>query len=183
MNAPVSIPLSDDPLLQVDDALDELKRSRERMNAMLESIGDAFFAVDRDWRIIYANAKAASFVGVDLGGSIGRLLLEVAPALEGTALMAHYRKAMAGGQTVSVESCWEPSGTWIEVRAYPTADGLSVYFHDITEKRVAENALRERTALPQPVPAGRRQHPDCRPRAEHRGRQRPRLRPFRLHRG
>jgi diguanylate cyclase (GGDEF)-like protein/PAS domain S-box-containing protein len=142
MNAPVSIPLSDDPLLQVDDALDELKRSRERMNAMLESIGDAFFAVDRDWRIIYANAKAASFVGVDLGGSIGRLLLEVAPALEGTALMAHYRKAMAGIQTVSVESCWEPSGTWIEVRAYPTADGLSVYFHDITEKRVAENALR-----------------------------------------
>jgi diguanylate cyclase (GGDEF)-like protein/PAS domain S-box-containing protein len=142
MNAPVSTPLSDDPLLQVDDALDELKRSRERMNAMLESIGDAFFAVDRDWRLIYANAKAASFVGVDLGASIGRLLLEVAPALEGTALMAHYRVAMASGRAVSVESHWEPSGAWIEVRAYPTADGLSVYFHDITEKRVAENALR-----------------------------------------
>jgi diguanylate cyclase (GGDEF)-like protein/PAS domain S-box-containing protein len=143
MNAPAPKSLADDPQLRIDDALEELNRSRQRMNAMLESIGDAFFAVDRDWRIMYANAKAAGFIGVDLGASIGRPLLEVAPALEGTALLAQYRAAMVGGRPVSIEAYWEPSGTWIEVRAYPTVDGLSVYFHDITEKRVAEDALRK----------------------------------------
>jgi diguanylate cyclase (GGDEF)-like protein/PAS domain S-box-containing protein len=142
MNAPDPISLADDPQLRIDDALDELQRSRERMNAMLESIGDAFFAVDRDWRVIYANAKAASFVGVDLRASIGRPLLDVAPTLDGTDLLAHYRAAMASGQPVAVEALWAPSGTWLDVRAYPTVDGLSVYFHDITEKRVAEDALR-----------------------------------------
>jgi diguanylate cyclase (GGDEF)-like protein/PAS domain S-box-containing protein len=143
MNAPAPTFLADDPQLRIDDALDELKRSRERMNAMLESIGDAFFAVDRDWRIIYANAKAASFVGVDLGSSIGKPLLEVSPALEGTPLLAQYQAAMASGRPMAVEFLWQPSGTWIDVRAYPTVDGLSVYFHDITEKRVAEDALRK----------------------------------------
>jgi diguanylate cyclase (GGDEF)-like protein/PAS domain S-box-containing protein len=143
MNAPAPTPLLHDPQVCVDDALEELKRSRERMNAMLESIGDAFFAVDREWRVIYANVKAASFAGVDLGLSIGRPLLEISPALEGTALMELYREAMASGQTASIEAYWEPSGTWIEVRAYPTEDGLSVYFHDINEKRLAAEALRK----------------------------------------
>jgi diguanylate cyclase (GGDEF)-like protein/PAS domain S-box-containing protein len=143
MNAPAPTPLLHDPQVCVDDALEELKRSRERMNAMLESIGDAFFAVDREWRVIYANVKAASFAGVDLGLSIGRPLLEISPALEGTALMELYREAMVSGQTASIEAYWEPSGTWIEVRAYPTEDGLSVYFHDINEKRLAAEALRK----------------------------------------
>jgi diguanylate cyclase (GGDEF)-like protein/PAS domain S-box-containing protein len=129
--------------VRVGDALEELKRSRERLNAMLESIGDAFFAVDRNWRVIYANAKAARFVDVDLGASIGKPLLDIAPALEGSPLLEHYLAAMASGQPMSVESYWEPTAAWLEVRAYPTVDGLSVYFHDITEKRIAQDAVRK----------------------------------------
>ncbi len=143
MNAPDRLSRIPDPQARIADALEELQRSRARMNAMLESIGDAFFAVDRDWRVIYANAKAAGFVGVDLAASIGRPLLDISPELEGTALLERYREAMASGQSVSIEAFWEPNATWIEVRAYPTADGLSVYFHDITEKRLAAEAVRK----------------------------------------
>jgi diguanylate cyclase (GGDEF)-like protein/PAS domain S-box-containing protein len=142
MNAPAPISLAKD-LTVCRDAHEELKRSRERMNAMLESIGDAFFAVDRDWRVIYANGKATSFVGVELGASIGRPLLEVAPDLAGTVLLDSYRKAMDSGMSTSIEAHWQPTGTWVEARAYPTPDGLSVYFHDITEKRLAEEAVRK----------------------------------------
>jgi diguanylate cyclase (GGDEF)-like protein/PAS domain S-box-containing protein len=142
MNAPAPMSLAED-LTVCRDAHEELKRSRERMNAMLESIGDAFFAVDRDWRIIYANGKAASFAGVELGASVHRPLLEVVPALAGTDLLDHYRKAMESGRPTSIEAFWQPSGTWIEARTYPTPDGLSVYFHGITEKRLAEEALRK----------------------------------------
>ncbi|MCS0589101.1 EAL domain-containing protein [Massilia norwichensis] len=140
MNAPAppSLSLVLDPQL-----LEELKRSRERMSAMLENIGDAFFAVDHDWRVIYANGKAANFVGVDLGNTFGKSLLDVAPQLEGTLALEHYRMAMGSGQPSVFEACWTPTGAWYEARAYPTADGLSVYFHDITEKRKAEQALRK----------------------------------------
>jgi diguanylate cyclase (GGDEF)-like protein/PAS domain S-box-containing protein len=119
-----------------------LEQSRARLNAMLESIGDAFFAVDHEWRITYANRKAAGFVGRELEHSLGRPLLEIAPDLAESELLAHYRQAMASGQPCTVETLWAPTGNWIEVRAYPSADGLSVYFHDVTEKRTAEEALR-----------------------------------------
>jgi diguanylate cyclase (GGDEF)-like protein/PAS domain S-box-containing protein len=143
MNAPASIFPAPDPQLRIDLALEELQRSRERMNAMLESIGDAFFAVDREWRIIYANNKAANFVDIPLSEGLGKPLLEVSPALEGSAVFDCYREAMASGQPRSIETFWAPTGTWIEARAYPTVDGLSVYFHDITEKRLAEEAVRK----------------------------------------
>jgi diguanylate cyclase (GGDEF)-like protein/PAS domain S-box-containing protein len=119
-----------------------LHRTQRRMDAMLDNIGDAFFAVDRDWRIIYANRKAAAFVGVDIEESIGRPLLEVAPMLEGSALLEHYRKAMDSGEAGVLQSRWEASGAWVEARACPTEDGLSVYFHDITDQRRAADALR-----------------------------------------
>jgi diguanylate cyclase (GGDEF)-like protein/PAS domain S-box-containing protein len=128
----------------IDERFDPvaLQRSQRRMDAMLESIGDAFFAVDRDWRIIYANRKAAAFVGAEVAASIGHKLLEVVPQLEGSPVLAHYRSAMDSGQAAVFETEWRASGTWIEVRAYPTEDGLSVYFHDITEQRRAADALR-----------------------------------------
>jgi diguanylate cyclase (GGDEF)-like protein/PAS domain S-box-containing protein len=124
-------------------AREELKRSRERMNAMLESIGDAFFAIDRDWRIIYANRKAGAFIGVDVEPNIGRRLLDIAPALEGTENLDHYRRAMDSGEPCFYEVYWEPSASWLEARIYPTVDGLSVYFHDITAKRRAADAVRK----------------------------------------
>ena len=122
-------------------AREELKRSQERMNAMLESIGDAFFAIDRDWRITYANRKAGAFIGVDVAPNVGRPLFDVAPALEGTMIAEQYLQALNSGQPSFFEAYWEPSNTWVEVRCYPTADGLSVYFHDITAKRAALDAV------------------------------------------
>ena len=119
-----------------------LEQSRARLDAMLESIGDAFFAVDREWRVTYANRKAASFIGCELELALGRPLLEVAPELAESELLPHYRAAMASGKACTVETFWAPNGSWVEARAYPSADGLSVYFHDITEKRAAEEALR-----------------------------------------
>ena len=120
----------------------DAERSQQRLNAMLESIGDAFFAVDRDWRVTYANRKAASFAGVELNTGIGHKLLDVMPALEGHESLARYREAMASGHACAFETRWA-NGSWYEVRVYPSDDGLSVYFHDITDKRAAADALRK----------------------------------------
>ena len=120
-----------------------LDKSQQQLHVMLESIGDAFFAVDHDWCITYANRKAGNFVNVDASLVIGKNLLEVAPDLHDSPSLGYYRRAMETGEACTFETYWEPSAVWVEVRAYPSEDGLSVYFHDISFKHQAEQALRK----------------------------------------
>ena len=124
-------------------AQDELRKSKERVDAMLESIGDAFFALDRDWRVTYANRKACAFAAVEPATAIGRPLAELVPSIRTWPSLQYYRNAMELRQSAFFEAHWTPTGAWVEVRVYPSEDGISVYFHDITDKRVAENALRK----------------------------------------
>lgn len=109
---------------------------------MLESIGDAFFAVNNAWQVMYANRKAAAFVGTTPEKAIGRNLLDVAPDLLSSPSLPYYQKAMETREKTFFETYWDPTGVWVEIRIYPSADGLSVYFHDISAKRDAESALR-----------------------------------------
>ena len=119
-----------------------LQKLKDEQDSMLESIGDAFFAVNDAWQVVYANQKAAAFVGTTPEKAIGRNLLDVAPDLISSPTLSYYQKAMENRERVFFETLWEPTGAWIEVRVYPNEEGLSVYFHDISAKRDAENALR-----------------------------------------
>lgn len=121
----------------------ELQKSKDVLNAMLESIGDAFFAVNREWRITYLNHKAAHFVGAIREDCVGKALLDIAPDLLSSPALPYYRTTMETGKAAFFETFWEPAGVWVEVRAFPNDDGISVYFHDVTAKRETENALRK----------------------------------------
>ncbi|QOY92662.1 EAL domain-containing protein [Massilia sp. UMI-21] len=120
-----------------------LLKSEAALNSMLESIGDAFFAIDSGWRLTYANQKAGDFVGVRAAEAIGLPLLEVAPDLLQSPFLQRYRRAMESRQPDAFEEFWEPRKVWVEARVYPHSDGISVYFHEITAKREAEQALRK----------------------------------------
>jgi diguanylate cyclase (GGDEF)-like protein/PAS domain S-box-containing protein len=119
-----------------------LQKSKDEQDSMLESIGDAFFAVNSKWQVTYANRRAAAFVGTTPEKGIGRNLLDIAPDLLLSPSLPYYQKAMETREQTFFETYWEPTGVWVEVRVYPGEDGLSVYFHDISAKREAENALR-----------------------------------------
>jgi diguanylate cyclase (GGDEF)-like protein/PAS domain S-box-containing protein len=119
-----------------------LQQSKDRLTTVLESIGDAFFAVDRDWRITYANRKAAQFAGIALDAAIGKVVWEVAPNFRHSSVFPHYRKAMETGMHTFFETYFEPNQVWLEIRVYPHNEGLSVYFHDVTQRHVAESAIR-----------------------------------------
>ena len=120
----------------------KLRKSTAQMSAMLESIGDAFFALDRDWRLTYVNRKTADFIGQKQEDVVGRILWEAEPEILVSEAFPYYRHAMATGERVSFETLWIPRNAWCEVRVYPNEDGISIYFHDITERRRAEQAVR-----------------------------------------
>ena len=115
--------------------------SRERV--ILESIHEAFFSVDRNWRFTYVNAHAERLLKLKREDLIGVSLWEIFPEALGTNFSRSYHHAMETGETVQFEEFFPPLKSWYFVKGYPSAQGLSVYFENITEKRAIQLAMRE----------------------------------------
>jgi PAS domain S-box-containing protein len=111
-----------------------------RLELTLRSISDAFYILDRDWRYIYINPQAERYFGRPARTMYGRTIWENRPQLAGTIVEREYRRAMA--EQVAVHFTYRSTMTdrWIEVRAYPSRDSLSVFFLDIHERKLAEEA-------------------------------------------
>ena len=119
-----------------------VRDSEERYRTILESVTDAFYALDRSWRFTYVNHQAEALLGRSRGDLLGKVFWdEFAPAVA-TDVHPNYHRAMSEGVTVSFETYYPPHDRWYEVHAYPSAAGLSVYFRNITERRGADAALR-----------------------------------------
>jgi PAS domain S-box-containing protein len=114
------------------------ERQDDRADTILASISDAFFALDREWRFTYVNDRAQQLLARQREELLGRSLWEAFEPVVGSGFETSYRRAMATGQVVVFEEHYPPLDGWFEVRAYPSADGLSVYFQDVTERHAAE---------------------------------------------
>lgn len=111
--------------------------------ALVDSITDGFFSVNAQWEITYVNQRAAAFVGAERETVMGKPVWDVAPGLAASAIGAHLRHAMTMRESVSFEAFYEPNGVWLSERIYAYADGLSVFFADITERKAAQAKLEE----------------------------------------
>ncbi|MES2016885.1 MAG: ATP-binding protein [Pseudomonadota bacterium] len=126
------------------EARDELRRAKTRMENMLESLTDGFCSVDLDWCITYINGRALELLAAsskDRTALLGRSLWDEFPELRASALETECRRALALHQTVSFEFFYTNLDCWFDLRAYPSAEGLTVYFQDITRSKANAQAL------------------------------------------
>jgi PAS domain S-box-containing protein len=117
----------------------EAEAAREQMTRTLENIPDAFFTLDRHWRFTYVNQRAKTLLGGQ-DDVIGKNVWHEFPESESLIFGEQLRKAMADQVTVDFEGFYPPWRTWLAMRAYPSPEGLAVYFHDITFRKHAEEA-------------------------------------------
>lgn len=117
----------------------------EQARTILESVTDAFFHLDREFCFTYLNGTARRLLQRD--DLVGKNIWEEFPAARGARFERAYQRAMHEGERVDfVEYYPAPLDRWYDVRAYPSADGVSVYFHDITAKREAEAQYQRKSA-------------------------------------
>jgi adenylate cyclase len=121
---------------------DKLRASDQQVVDLLESMNDGFFALDRQWRFTYINRKAAEVLQRKIEELLGQNIWEILPETVGSIFELEYRKAVGQQISVNFEQFYPPTNRWVEVRAFPSYEGLSVFFHDITHRKVMEEALR-----------------------------------------
>jgi PAS domain S-box-containing protein len=127
----------DDPLLPEWD-------TQQNLSDILESISDAFFAVDQEWCFTYVNRRAEEFWSRCREELLGKNLWEEFPQAAGSEQYREIRRAMEERTTTSFEAVSPIVGVWVAGRAYPSANGgVAVYFDDVTERKRTEEALRE----------------------------------------
>jgi PAS domain S-box-containing protein len=121
------------------DASPELS-NEARLEAVLESVSDAFYALDTSWRYVVFNRAAEEYFGVPRKALLGKVIWDVFPQGVGTPFEAHCRAAMDKGASASFEtsSRMRPDRV-VELRIVPMrGGGVAITLTDITERKTAD---------------------------------------------
>jgi diguanylate cyclase (GGDEF)-like protein/PAS domain S-box-containing protein len=119
----------------------ELKESNELVTSILESITDAFIAVDKHWNITFLNRAGQQYMGRNKEIIIGKNMWGEFPYLLKTKFYSAYHKALNEKVVVELEEYSPLTKRWYEASAYPTKDGLAIYYRDISQRKAAEEKI------------------------------------------
>jgi len=115
-----------------------LQETAKKLTDILEKTSDGFFAVDRDWKFTFVNPEAERLLERRRDDLIGKHFWMEFPALKRDAFEENYRRAMTEQVAVEFESTDTTGKSWLEVYAYPSGGGISVFLRDITERKRTE---------------------------------------------
>ncbi|MFB6243576.1 MAG: PAS domain-containing protein, partial [Halobaculum sp.] len=108
----------------------------------LDRMTDGFIAVDTEWRVTFVNERADELLGAANTPEPGEDFWGAYPGLRESAFGEAYRRAIETREPQTVEAYYDHLDGWFEATAYPSEDGLSIYFQDVTERRELEESLR-----------------------------------------
>ncbi len=120
-----------------------LRAANRQIFNILESITDAFLSLDNEWRLTYLNQRAAQLIRRTQEEVLKQNLWEIFPELVGTILERECRRSLQQQTPATFEEFYPFLKIWFEVRIFPAAEGLSVFFVDITERQQAQAELLE----------------------------------------
>lgn len=119
----------------------ELEKSLIEKNNILDSIDDAFIALDQNWIVNYWNKKSESIVNLSRDQIIGKNFWDVFPQLKGTIYEKNYKESVRTKKSITFQDFFEELNIWLDITTYPSKSGLSIYYKDITELKKNEFAL------------------------------------------
>lgn len=121
--------------------IEQSRRTAQRLTTTLESITDAFFLLDRDWRFTFINERAETVLERTREDLLGKVVWVEFPETVDSMFEQQYRMAVDENISVAFEAFYPPLERWFDVHAYPSPEGLAVYFRDVTSKRQAREQL------------------------------------------
>lgn len=127
---------------QAERARSESHAAVELLNHVMHRVGDAIIALDKDLRFTYLNAPALRLLERESEEQlVGRYIWDEYDLDHGRAFHNAYVKALQTQQIEVFEAFYAPWDKWIEVRVFPSPQGLSIFCNDITERKLFERLL------------------------------------------
>lgn len=118
-----------------------IRKSQEQIINILESIADGFCAVNAEWNFTYVNQAAENILQRAKEDLLGKNIWHEFPAAVGT-FDVMYKRALDENVPVRFTEYYPaPLNGWYEVQAFPSKNGVSIYFRDVTEKRLAIDSI------------------------------------------
>ena len=125
-------------ITEVKHADSALRVLANRLTNTLESITDAVIMLDREWRFTFINGTAERLLHCPRDEVIGMNIWERFPEAVGGTYHTQYYRAVRENCSVAFVEHYAPLNLWTEIRAYPSDEGLAIYFLDISERKEAE---------------------------------------------
>lgn len=114
----------------------------QRLSQTLEHISDAFLLLDADWRCAFLNGQGETLLQRKREDLLGQNIWDEFPEAVGGTFQMEYERAVATNEAVRFQEYFAPLDAWFEVNAYPTPEGLAIYFRNVTRERQREAHLR-----------------------------------------
>jgi two-component system, cell cycle sensor histidine kinase and response regulator CckA len=116
----------------------ELQETLRKMTDILDKTSDGFFAVDRDWKFIFVNPQAEKLLERRRADLIGKDVWMEFPQFKRDVFEKNYRRAMSEQVAVEFEASDANGQVWLELLAYPSGGGVSVFLRDVTDRKRME---------------------------------------------
>ncbi len=119
----------------------EVLKIYKEKETTLNRINDSMVSVDNEWRYTFMNDSAVSTHARGKDKTIGRVLWDEHPELKGTLFWDKCQESMGNKKVVEFESYYSKMDTWFYVKVYPSADGLTIFYNDISRRKRAEEQV------------------------------------------
>ncbi|MGY2130251.1 SpoIIE family protein phosphatase [Blastococcus sp. SYSU DS0617] len=119
-------------------AYDTTDVHQPRTSRMLEAMPSGFVSLDAEWRFTVLNTAAERLLGRHRDELLRRTIWEAFPDTVDNEFETAFRTAVETRTPRTIEAFYPgPLNAWYEILCWPTPDGLSLYFADVTDRKAA----------------------------------------------
>lgn len=140
---PIGILCLGHDITETEKASRQAKEFAQKVDTIIEGITEGFYQLDREWRFVAVNRVAEQILGVSREHLLGKCLWELFPDTPDYNYPTAYRKAMAENISVTFEDYRPDLDRWYSAVCYPSPEGLTIFFSDITQKKKYIDTIRQ----------------------------------------
>ncbi|HEV7779811.1 MAG TPA: PAS domain S-box protein [Chitinophagaceae bacterium] len=117
------------------------KAKEQELEIVLNRISDGVVSLDNEWRYTFLNDAAMATHPLSKKETLGKVIWDIHPGMKGTIFWDKYHEAMRERKVVEIHEHYAPMDIWFSVKVYPSSDGLTIFYKDITENKKTEQQL------------------------------------------